>query len=85
MALIEIDRDDLEIDGRMRAQVDENVEHRVTVLAAGQTDHYAIAGADHAVVADRLPDQPAQTLGELVGFVERFLIEVGSVHAESGS
>jgi hypothetical protein len=41
----------------------------VAVLAARYADHDAIAVADHAVVGDRLPDLPAQALGELAGFV----------------
>ena len=40
--------------------VEQDVEQRVRVLAAGQADHHAIAVLDHAEVFDRLADLAAQ-------------------------
>ena len=54
---------------RLLLQLQQHVEHRVAVLAAGQADHHLVAVLDHPEVGDRLADLVAQALGELVRFV----------------
>ena len=54
LLLIEVDGEQLEPDGRAPAHVEQQVEHRVAVLAAGQADHHAVAVRDHPEVLDRL-------------------------------
>src|SRR5438132_2374425 len=65
VALIEVDGDELERNRRALAQLQEHVEQGVAVLAAGEAHHDAVAFPDHAVVADRLADEPAQAFFEL--------------------
>src|ERR1035438_5657218 len=65
LLLVEIDRDDLEVEPRALAQFAEDVEQRVAVLAAGDADHDAVARFDHREVDDRLADQAVQPLAEL--------------------
>ena len=69
LLLIEIHRNNFKTDGRATAQVQQDVEQRIAVLAARQANHHLVAIADHVKVGDRLADQPAQPLGKLVGFV----------------
>ena len=52
--------------------MEQDIEQRVTVLAARQAHHHLVAVHDHAEIGDRLPGQPAQALRELPGLV-RFL------------
>src|SRR5262249_29713471 len=67
LLLIEIDGNDLEAKRRAVLERQQNIEQRVTVLAAGQADHDAIAGFDHREITDRLADLAAQAFFELVG------------------
>jgi len=73
MALIQIYRNDFEIDRRMRAQAEQHVEQRIAVFATGQTHHNAITRGDHVEIGDCLAHEAAQTLGELVSLVSFFL------------
>ena len=66
LLLVEVDRDELERQRRAPLQRQQDVEQPVAVLAARQADHHAVAGVDHRIVGDRLPDQPAQALAQLV-------------------
>jgi hypothetical protein len=50
LLLVEIDGDDLEVEGRVLLQREQHVQHRVAILAAREAHHDAVAGADHAVV-----------------------------------
>jgi hypothetical protein len=52
---------------RALAQVDQDVQQRIAVLAARQADHDLVAGLDHVEVADRLAHLAVQLLAELVG------------------
>ncbi len=63
--LIQVDGDEVEGNRRALAQLQEHIEQPVAVLAAGEAHHDAVARLDHAVVADRLADEPAQALFEL--------------------
>ncbi len=60
LLLIEIHRHELELDRRRPLLREQQIEHRVRVLAPRETDHHAIAGLDHAEIRDRLADEPAQ-------------------------
>ena len=66
--LVKVDRDQVERNRRARAQHQQNFQHAIAVLAAGQADHHAITVFDHVEIADRLPDLARQALGQLVGF-----------------
>ena len=66
--LVEIDRDQLELDGGLFLQTHQHVQQAIAVLAAGQADHDAIALLDHAEIADRLAHLAPDALGKLVGF-----------------
>ncbi len=87
LLLVEVDGDDLEVDRRALAQAQQDVEHRVAVLAARQADHHLVAVLDHVVVADRLADlarEPLEQLVVLVGLLllaarERAAAEIGDV------
>ena len=68
LLLVEVDGDDLERDWRALLQREEDIEQCITVLAAGQADHDAVAGLDHRVVGNGFAGQPLQALGQLVGF-----------------
>jgi hypothetical protein len=56
VAGVDVDRDQREIDRRALAQDVEDLDQRPAVLAAGQSDHDAIAVFDQRMVDDRLGD-----------------------------
>src|SRR5690606_17865108 len=56
LLLVEIDGDDLEVDGSAALQAQQHVEQRVRVLAARKAHHDAVAVLDHAVIDDRAAD-----------------------------
>ena len=64
LLLVEVDRDQLEAHRRLLAQLQQDVEHRVAVLAAGQAHHHLVAVLDHAEVGDRAAHLVAQALGQ---------------------
>jgi hypothetical protein len=66
LLLVEIDRDQREVHRRRGLQLQQQLQHRVGILAAGQAHHHAVAGRDHRVILDRLAHRAAQALGELV-------------------
>ena len=74
LLLVEVDRDDVEVDRRAFAQPHQDVEHRVAVLAARQAHHHLVAVLDHVEVDDRLADLAAQPLEQLVVLVGFFLL-----------
>jgi hypothetical protein len=51
--------------GAFGLQLQQQVQQRVAVLAAGQAHHHLVAGLDHAEVGNRLADLAAQALGQL--------------------
>jgi hypothetical protein len=55
LLLVEVHRDQLELHRRLLLQLQQDVEHRVAVLAAGQAHHHLVAVLDHAEVGDRAP------------------------------
>ena len=67
LLLVEVHRDDLERERRAPLERQQDVEQAIAVLAAGHADHHAVVRRDQVVRADRLADQPAQALPELVG------------------
>ncbi len=71
--LIQVYRDDLEIDRRPFAQGHQDIQQGVTILAAGQADHHLVAVLDHIEIADRLANLAAQALVQLIVFVRDFL------------
>ena len=76
LLLVEVDGDDVERHRRALAQVEQDVEQRVAVLAARHADHHLVAGFDHVEVDDRLADLAVQALGQLVG-LERWRRSLG--------
>ena len=68
LLLIEVDRHDLEVDGRALLHLEQDVEHAVAVFATGHADHDAVTLFDHVEVHDRLAHLAAQALFQLVGF-----------------
>ena len=65
LLLVEVDGDDRELDRRALAQLDQDVEQRVAVLAARDADHDAVAVLDHREVGDRAADLAMQALLQL--------------------
>ena len=65
LLLVEVDGDDRELDRRPRAQLDQDVEQRIAVLAARDADHHPVAVLDHREVGDRAADLAVQALAEL--------------------
>jgi hypothetical protein len=51
LLLVEVDRDQLEVDGRALLQLEQDVQQAVAVLAARQADHHAVAFLDHRSTA----------------------------------
>ncbi len=68
LLLVQVDRHQLEVDRRLLLQLQQDVQHRIAVLAAGQAHHDPVAFLDHPVIGDGLADLPAQPLGELALF-----------------
>ncbi len=66
LLLVEIDRNELELHRCFRLQAEQDIEHRVRVLAAGQAHHHPVAGFDHAEIRDRATDIAPQSLLQLV-------------------
>jgi hypothetical protein len=66
LLLVEVDGGDRESHRCLLLQLQQDVEQRVAVLAAGQADHDPVAFADHAEIGDRAADLVAQALAELV-------------------
>ena len=52
LLLIEVNGEDLELDRSSPLHIKQQIEHRVTVLSARETDHDLVAVLDHAEVAD---------------------------------
>ena len=69
LLLIEIDRNDVKVNRRVRFQVQQNIQQRIAVFAARQAHHHLVAIVNHVEIGYRLPGQPAQALGELVRLV----------------
>ena len=69
LLLIQIDRGDRKPHRRFLLQPQQNIEQRVAVFAAGETDHHLVAGFDHAEIGNGAADLMAQTLGQPGGFV----------------
>jgi len=52
LKILEIDGEDLELYRSSPLHIKQQIEHRVTVLSARETDHDLVAVLDHAEVAD---------------------------------
>jgi len=65
LLLVEVDGDDREVGRGALAQLDQDVEQRVAVLAARDADHDAVAVLDHREVGDRAADLAMQALPQL--------------------
>ena len=78
LLLVEVDGDQLELDRGFLLQTQQDIQHAVAVLAAGQADHHAVALLDHVEVGDRLAHLAPDALGELVGFEFLFLEDLSS-------
>ncbi|MCY1173385.1 hypothetical protein D9M73_135410 [compost metagenome] len=66
LLLVHVHRDDLELDRRHFLQVQQNIEHGVAVLAAGQADHDLVAILDHVVVGDGFAGETTQAFLQFV-------------------
>mmetsp|Transcript_18070 Transcript_18070/g.43154 ORF Transcript_18070/g.43154 Transcript_18070/m.43154 type:complete len:400 (-) Transcript_18070:358-1557(-) len=73
LLLVEVHRHQLEPNRRALLQVQQDVQHRVAVLAAGQADHDLVAFFDHVEVGNGLADLAVQPLGQLVDLVRVLL------------
>src|SRR6476646_760259 len=73
LLLVEVYRNDLELDRCTPPNVQKQVEKGVTVLAAGQADHYPVAFLDHGKVGYGLAHLLEQT-GLSFGFYEQFFV-----------
>ena len=69
LLLVEIDGDELEMDGRTLLHFEQDIEHAVAVFAARDADHDAVSLLDHAKVHDGLAHLAAQAFFQLMGFV----------------
>ena len=72
LLLVKVDRNQLKINRRAGLELEQNVQHAVTVFAARHTHHHPVAGLDHVEINNRLPDLAAQAFFELVGFALDF-------------
>ena len=75
LLLVEIDRDDVEVQRGAIFERKQDVEEPIAVLAARQADHDAVARFDHREIPDRLAHQAPETFLELVRF-ERVLARI---------
>ena len=64
--LVEVDRDDVELDRCALAQGHQDVQQCVTILAAGQADHDLVAILDHVVVGDGFASETTQAFLQFV-------------------
>ena len=64
--LTQINRHKFELYRRVVAQIHENIQHPIGILAARQTHHDAIAGFNHVVVSNRFAGITAQALLQLI-------------------
>jgi aromatic ring-opening dioxygenase catalytic subunit (LigB family) len=81
LLLVEVHRHQLEAHRRLLLKLQQDVEHGVAVLAAGQAHHHLVAVLDHPVVGDGLADLAAQALGQL-GALVRLLAGDGVLQRE---
>ena len=58
--LIQINRDEVEVDRRPAPERQEYLKQPIAVFPAGKADHDLIAVLDHAIIGDGLADQPAE-------------------------
>lgn len=70
--LIEIHRDQREVDRRALLQVTQDLQHGVAVFTAGQADHDAVAFFNHIEIGDRFAHVAAQALLQFVQVVLLF-------------
>ena len=83
LLLVEIDRHDVEMNWRVVAQVEQDIEQPKGILAPGEAHHHLVAFFNHVVVGDGLTNFAPQTLGQFVGFEYGFLglaVGDGGVH-----
>ncbi|MNM84990.1 hypothetical protein D3C81_970950 [compost metagenome] len=66
LLLVHVHRDDLELDRRHLLQIQQDVQHGVAVLAAGQADHDLVAVLDHVEVGDGFAGLAAQAFLQFV-------------------
>lgn len=66
--LIQINRHQFELYRRVVAQIHENIQHPIGILAARQAHHDAVAEFNHTIVSHRLADVAAKSLVQFIGF-----------------
>ena len=69
LLLIQVDRNQLETNGRALLQFEQNVQHGIAVFAATDADHHLVAFFNHIEVHNRLADFAAQAFFQLEGLV----------------
>jgi hypothetical protein len=81
LLLVEIDGDDVKVNGGALSQGQQDVQQGVAVLATGQAHHDFVTVFDHPEVGDSLADLTVQALAEFVGlecgFARSFVSLVG--------
>ena len=66
--MVQVDRDEFEINWRTLLHFEQNIKHAVAVFAARHADHDAVAFFNHVELADGLTHLTAQAFFELVCF-----------------
>ena len=69
LLLIQVHRNNVEMDRRMGFHVEQNIEHGITVFAAGQTHHDPITVFNHVEVSNGFAHMTTQSLVQLVEVV----------------
>jgi hypothetical protein len=69
LPLVEVHRDEVEVDRRALAEPHQDVEERPAVLPAGDRDHDPVGGLDEAEVGDRVAGGAEELLLEAGGHV----------------
>ena len=72
LLLVQVDGNQLEVDGRARLQLEQNVQHGVAVFATRHANHDLVAFLDHVEVHNRAAHLTAQAFFELVFFALDF-------------
>src|SRR5882762_4318388 len=58
--LVKIDCKNLETHGRAPLNIEQEIEHRIAILATGQTNHYSVPVLDHSKLLYRLAHSAQQ-------------------------
>src|SRR3546814_5671647 len=79
--LVQVDGDNVEVDGRARFQGQQDIQHAVGILAARQAHHHLVAVFYHVEVGNGPACFAYQAFGQLV-FVDALLLRAATVHVK---